>query len=282
MAFDTRTLPAFLGTDAEFRTWASGIAAQIAAMGLVKHTDSGQINLATVARPAINTYAGYEIYRFDDALQATKPVYIKIEYGIAAVADRPSLAFTVGTGTNGAGTLNSQVGSRRTLLPTGSKLSGNILSSYCSGSNERLSLCTHLDPSSTLALFINIERTKDSAGDPTNDGIATAFTAGGTGFWQTVPLAGSIPAGGSIQPFFPLSSGQVGASGGDVPVSPWFVPIGHVRYGSPVFYRHADIGELVIFSINHFGETQNYMPLGDGVNFPTSLEAGGTLAIPWS
>jgi hypothetical protein len=36
--------------------WGSGIAAQIAAMGLVQTSDTGQINWATVTRPAINTF----------------------------------------------------------------------------------------------------------------------------------------------------------------------------------------------------------------------------------
>jgi hypothetical protein len=44
-----------------------GIAAQIAAMGLVQTSDTGQINWVTVARPALNTIAGYEIWRFNDA-----------------------------------------------------------------------------------------------------------------------------------------------------------------------------------------------------------------------
>jgi len=82
MATDTRNLPAFSNTDAEFRTWGSGIAAALQACGLVKTSDTGQIDWATVTRPgASHTAAGYEIYRFNDSLQATKPVLIKVEYG---------------------------------------------------------------------------------------------------------------------------------------------------------------------------------------------------------
>jgi hypothetical protein len=84
MAIDIRNLPAFLADDATFRAWGSGIAAQIAAMGLVQTSDTGQINWVTVARPALNTIAGYEIWRFNDALQATKPVFIRIDYGTSS------------------------------------------------------------------------------------------------------------------------------------------------------------------------------------------------------
>ena len=60
-----------------------------------------------------NTFAGYEIWRFNDAFQATKPVFIKIEYGVAAVVDRPSLRVTASSATNGAGTPSGQMSALR-------------------------------------------------------------------------------------------------------------------------------------------------------------------------
>src|SRR3954452_19330861 len=110
MAKDIRNILAGANNDAEFRTWGSAIGPQIAAMGLVQTADTGQINWATVLRPGLNTSAGYEIWRFADALQATKPVFIRIEYGIAAVTDRMRIIARVGTATDGAGTLTGQVG----------------------------------------------------------------------------------------------------------------------------------------------------------------------------
>src|SRR4051812_38221933 len=100
MAKDQRNLQAFLADDATFRAWGSGIAAQIAAMGLVQTSDTGQINWTTVTRPGINVLAGYEMWRFADSLQATKPVFIRLDYGIAPVAnDRPRIVARVGTAT---------------------------------------------------------------------------------------------------------------------------------------------------------------------------------------
>src|SRR3954454_12687471 len=101
MPTDIRNLPAFISDDATFRTWGSGVAAQIAAMGLVQTSDTGQINWTTVTRLAINTSAGYEVWRFNDALQSTKPVFIRLDYGIAGVADRPRIIARVGTATDG-------------------------------------------------------------------------------------------------------------------------------------------------------------------------------------
>lgn len=50
--------------------------------GLVQTGDTGQLDIdAVAALPADNTYAGYRMYRFNDALQATSPIFIKIEFG---------------------------------------------------------------------------------------------------------------------------------------------------------------------------------------------------------
>lgn len=95
-------------TDAKFRTWGLACSTALQACGLVKTSDTGQINWVTVTKPvATNTKAGYEIYRFSDTLQATKPVFIRIDYGSGAVAsgNAPGTWITVGTSTDGAGTI---------------------------------------------------------------------------------------------------------------------------------------------------------------------------------
>lgn len=99
-------------TDAKFQAYVQALEAAILASGFLEVApDTGQINPLTVARPSISTYAGYRIYRSKDSMHPTKPVYVKMEYGIASVADRPALRKTSSTGTNGAGTPNGQVGS---------------------------------------------------------------------------------------------------------------------------------------------------------------------------
>lgn len=95
-------------TDAKFRTWGSAVSAAILASGLTQTADTGQINWSTVSKPgATNTKAGYEIWRFNDTLQSTKPIYMRLDYGSSNVAsgNSPSTWLTVGTGTDGAGTI---------------------------------------------------------------------------------------------------------------------------------------------------------------------------------
>src|SRR5260221_233749 len=117
-------LPAYFNTDTDFRNWIIGVHNALAAVGLTNTADTGQINTVTVTKPvATQTAAGFEIWRFSDALQATVPIFIKVEYGVAGVL-RPAMWITVGTTTNGAGTLGGQLTSRVECQATADKAVG--------------------------------------------------------------------------------------------------------------------------------------------------------------
>jgi hypothetical protein len=55
-------------TDAGFRTWVAEIITQLTACGLSQAAEAGQINTSTVTRAAINTAAGYALFRYTDTL----------------------------------------------------------------------------------------------------------------------------------------------------------------------------------------------------------------------
>ena len=99
-------------SDAGFRTWGTEFNAQLTAIGLTNTTDTGQINWTTVTRAAANTAAGYEIWRFTDTLQATTPIFMKIEYGTGYSANFPQIWITVGQGSSGAGAITGVTSSR--------------------------------------------------------------------------------------------------------------------------------------------------------------------------
>lgn len=93
-------------SDATFREWGSELEVKLAEAGLVQTSDTGQIDWTTATRSAINTLtAGYSIWRFDDSQQGTAPIYIKIDYGTGSTSTYPRAAITVGTGSDGSGTL---------------------------------------------------------------------------------------------------------------------------------------------------------------------------------
>lgn len=98
--------------DANYRTWVAEIIAQLIAVGLTQTADTGQVDTATVTRPAINTVNAYAIFRFNDVLHATNPIFIRIDFGTGSAATTPGMRVSVGRGTNGAGTLTGLVTTR--------------------------------------------------------------------------------------------------------------------------------------------------------------------------
>lgn len=117
-------------TTAGFRVWVAEIIAQLLAVGLTQTTDTGQINTATVARPGVNTSGGYAIFRFNDTSQSASPIFMRIEFGTGGSANNPQMWITVGTSTNGAGTI------------TGTAL-------------DRVAMCADTAPTSTATTYIS-------------------------------------------------------------------------------------------------------------------------------
>lgn len=102
-------------SDAGFRVWIQEIiTALFTSIGVTQTGDTGQINTSTVTRPVvINTAAGYVIGRFNDSLQSTSPIFFKLEFGVGSVQPTQCNAWiSVGTGSNGSGTLTGTVSTR--------------------------------------------------------------------------------------------------------------------------------------------------------------------------
>jgi hypothetical protein len=93
-------------TDADFRAWAQFIHDVLDAGGWVQTSDTGQIDLGTVTVPTgANEKKGYEIWRMDDTLQATAPVFMRIDYGSGGSAATPGIWLELGLGSDGAGAI---------------------------------------------------------------------------------------------------------------------------------------------------------------------------------
>lgn len=221
-------------SDANFRVWGADFAAKLGAVGMVQTADTGQINWASVTRPATNTAGGYEIWRFNDSLQGTSPIFFKIEYGTAGVATYPQVWITVGTGSNGSGTITGQSSTRVTCAYTGA--TGSIYdtasawpSYFCSvtgflGCAFKAGITTAVG--APPAFFI--VRYADTNGTPNGNGFtvytgrtganlttymrvqsvrtaatAQTFTADTTGMFTLIPhnITGSTTAAGDLQVF---------------------------------------------------------------------------------
>lgn len=154
-------------SDANFRTWGLEFSQKLAAIGLTQATDTGQINWSTVVRAAT---AGYEIWRFNDSLQSTVPIFIKIEYGVNGTST--NIFTTVGTGSNGSGTLTGPVSARRGAA---FGINAGSLPSYFCHTEGFLGLVFKAGGDSSAgqgaaAYFLAVARSSDASGAPSNVG----------------------------------------------------------------------------------------------------------------
>lgn len=282
-------LPAYFSGDADFRTFVAGVHAALGAIGLVQTADTGQINPATVARPGgANTPAGFEIWRFDDAHQADAPVFIKLEYGTGGAADRASLWGSVGSGTNGSGTLTGQVSTRIQLTGSASKTAGVLLPTCISGDNGELLLAFNLDFASYgFGSLFGVERPKDSSDARTGEGVLVTWQIGnGSSSSQFVPATGGVPASQGqhcvVAPNFWARS----AAGAYADVVPVFIPLGGVWRFSHICAT--GLGDWVgggTMAVPILGGSHTYFALdrsicyGSGTSFTGSTGSGA--AIRW-
>lgn len=161
-------------SDANFREWGSEFATYLALIGLVQTADTGQINWTTVTRASTNSNAGYEIWRFNDALQSTAPIFIRFDYGTGANAGSPRIQATVGTSSNGSGTIGGTALTTARTMGIGSSTSYNSdtgVSSYFCLVDGQLTLAFKATGASTgastgMGAVLLIKRTIDSAGAP--------------------------------------------------------------------------------------------------------------------
>lgn len=194
MPTSVQNVPFHSSTDADFRVWGKAVSDGIAAVGLVKVPDTGSVNWETALRPTmLNGIGGFEIWRFDDALQATAPVFIKIEYGTASSTGMslPGIWVTLSRGTDGSGTPTDVLAPRRLTHSYSSSDATSVLSSieplYFSSDGSSLCFSARIGaaPASNthLPAFV-IDRSRDGAGTPTATGgvifVEGAGAAGGT------------------------------------------------------------------------------------------------------
>lgn len=264
----TQSLVPSQGTDAEFRAWGSAVGIKLALMGLVQTSDTGQINWTTVVKPAgASASQGYEIWRFADSLQATDPVFIKLEYGSSSVASSiAGMWITVGTATNGAGTLTGTT-STRYAVGLGTNDATTRLSVF-SGDTDRFAFALFSGAQAgNLCLLISVEREVNSAGTRIAGGclITIGSTNNGTASaprqeYYDHGIAAFAEA--SLGFFYPTIG--AGVEGTEVGLSPQyhargtFLPAGLNTMG----YIESAIAANTTFSATVYGAAHTYYALG--------------------
>ncbi len=181
-------------SDAEFRAWGSEFSTKLGDVGLIKTSDTGQINWTTVTRPSSGTDGGYEVWRFNDAMQGTAPIFIKFYFGTGSNAAAPRIRVEVGTGSNGSGTLTG-TGSGTIIsgnqTPSGSTTgSTTAVPSYMCYADGVFSYLWKAG-ASNVGLF-SLCRTCDADGTPNADGYLVwsygSVTSGSSGAASNVRM----------------------------------------------------------------------------------------------
>lgn len=197
--------------DTDFRQWGSTISAHLAAVGLVQSSDSGQINWTTVTKPTAgnNAMAGYEIWRLADSLDATAPIFIKIEYGNSNVTSNPGLMMSVGYATDGAGSLTGVVSDRRLMTNTAASVAGNAYVSKACFVDGFFGCTMYRDLQGTGVvpmLAMMVSRSVDDSGAVTTDGFTVVYAASGSApsIMQTINMVHATKTtAGTVHTLFP-------------------------------------------------------------------------------
>lgn len=163
---------------------------------LVKTADTGQVNWATITTvpPLSPTLRDFEVFRLDDALQATAPIFIRVDYtnfqnGVERFA---SMQFTVGTATDGAGNLRGVTTPPMVCNASFPNRASEGMNAYASTDGAQLVFFWGLIPPHLLPRSPNfdswsgvvIERFRDADGTANAEGY-TAWLFDSTGVGST-------------------------------------------------------------------------------------------------
>jgi hypothetical protein len=223
-----------------------------------------------------NTLQGYELYSFSDALQATQPVFIKVEYGSGAAATNPAVRFTVGTAHNGSGTLTGYKTTLRLVYSALNAVTVTVTSWVC-GASDRLTFMLDLVGTGATASFNCgcIERTHDVLGNNTTDGVLISLTDSYQKTWVTFFsfTGGEVSTTQVIDALVPsVGYGSIGTQTMVFPVFPtrgvYLNPFMNVLW---IFSNN--VTEKNVISFTHLGATRSYFPLSPGANFYYSIKA---------
>lgn len=274
------TLVGQQSSDAELRAIAVAQDAAILAMGWVQAADSGQANPAALVRNATQqTSVGFRIYRMADALQATSPVFLKLEWGTGGSANTFQNWITIGTGTNGSGTITG-IKFARTATKTNSAASAAIQNCVFSGDTNRL-IIVMFYTISTTGQMISIEREKSALGADVVTGLYVTYSTGSLSsngnlrqayVDQTLGTLADEQEPGIIAPLV-----GTGVTGADVYVYPqyhsreFFKPFGTNQLG----YFHSSIAAQSDITFNLYGASRTYFTLGNTFTTTATVASRG-------
>lgn len=274
--FSTALIPEST-SQTSFVAWATWLDNVFISGGWVNTADTGQtLPSALIAVTSSNQSRGYRVYRMDDALQSTAPVFVKLEFGSGNSTSNPSIWLTIGTGSNGTGGITGIIANRLQISSGGAATYETY--SFASAASNRIAVCPFVFSSFFFNFYFSIERTKNVSGADTGDGLLLATIDNGASpsiNTRYLPFASAAPpADRTFRAFLPSTApSQMSLN----------VPIGLVNYynGTPqqpglnnVVVNSTDFADYARFSINLYGASHTYQHLGSFVSSSPNGIAG--------
>jgi hypothetical protein len=277
-------------TDANFRAWAQFIEDTLVTTGgWVVTSDTGQTAPASLAHPTTgNTKQGYRIYRMNDSLQSTYPVFMRIDFGSYTGVNTPAFWVTIGTGSSGTGTITGILwnGGALTNAPVAGGNSVSANNSYGSAATGRASMGLFVTASGTFGMMFTIERTKSSAGADTGDGLLlvysdAAVSAGNmnTSRYIIYAVGGQPTAEAGLSYILTRMNPTETFTPGDVGVGViiHFKGVAQQPGMNVVITNSNDVAAEGSFSISIYGASRIYQNLNAGPKPYKALAGAGTL-----
>jgi hypothetical protein len=238
MATSTQSLVRDNSNLTNFKQWAKAISDFFTSAGWTQSGDTGQVNWASIASvPTVGNYV-YEIWQPGDALTT---FYLKVEYGTGAASTNtsPRLRWSIGTATNGSGTLSGFVTNAQQVPATDVTVSSTSAQFQChlAGDASRIAIMMWRDDTANSGpVLLAVQRSMNSSGTYTSSHV-TLMSAGSaasnaSAFQQSLVfgqgVSNAVVPGSIYNRFICLKNGQVGSDlfGGNIPMSPIYPSVG--------------------------------------------------------
>lgn len=176
------TLVADATTDARFQAFCTFVNdLLITTGGWAKVTCTGEADPATIAHPTVaNTKQGFRVYQMQDGLQSTRAVYMRVDFGSGSAAAIPGIWLTIGTGvTTSTGIITGP--GLAVKQYSGNTSSTGAVTCWASADTNRFVMLMFAQSTNVGWFAVGVERTKDSNGQDTTDGVIVIGNGSTTG-----------------------------------------------------------------------------------------------------
>jgi hypothetical protein len=175
-------VPNTIGTDADLRSWLVALKACFEAIGLVHVPSTGEIDTTTIVRSAtVGVDYGWQMWRFNDSLQATRPVFLRVVYGNSTLAATTlRINVRMGQAHDGVGNLTGATTSTaNNVINVGNVTDFRPLMG--SGGDGYVAVCVGTgSAAASAASFFSVERSRSASGAATDAFVCSIWFTGVT------------------------------------------------------------------------------------------------------